>query len=98
MVGAAATISILADRPQPSELMHVTTSGGIMRSPFAFAGRTVARDAGRAACVEHQQVKRPLESTALDEVGDQLGEALLVVLVHAGMVAEREGESQRRCD
>ena len=48
----------------------------------------VARDAGRAARVEHGQKKRPLESAALDEVGDQLGKALLVVGRHAAMGAE----------
>ena len=34
IVGAASTISIFADRPTPSDEMHVTTSGGIIRSRF----------------------------------------------------------------
>jgi hypothetical protein len=37
-VSRAATISIFADRPQRSELITVTTSGGITRSLFARAG------------------------------------------------------------
>jgi hypothetical protein len=38
MVGRAAPTVIFADRPRPSGLMHVTTSGGIIRNLFAFAG------------------------------------------------------------
>jgi hypothetical protein len=38
IVGAASTISIFADRPTPSDEMHVTTSGGIIRSRLPCAG------------------------------------------------------------
>jgi hypothetical protein len=37
-VSRAATISIFADEPRPSDEMTVAISGGIMRSLFAFAG------------------------------------------------------------
>jgi hypothetical protein len=38
IVGAAATTSILADLPTPSDEITVATNGGIILSLFAFAG------------------------------------------------------------
>jgi hypothetical protein len=55
----------------------------------AVAG-AVARDADRAARVDDDQMKRSREAAAIDKVGDQLGEALLIELVHAASVARKK--------
>ena len=55
----------------------------------------VARDAGGAARVNDDEMKRSLEFAALDEVGDHIGEALLVVLVHAGTMREVRGPTRQ---
>lgn len=61
-------------RPQPSELMYVTVSGGNLRSRFAFDGPlqtcfdaagSVARDAGGAARVHYDRMKRQLSTKRL---------------------------------
>jgi hypothetical protein len=53
------------------------------------ASVAVARERGRAARVNDDQMKRPLELATLDEIGDHLGEALLIVRCHRAMVADR---------
>jgi hypothetical protein len=50
---------------------------------------TVARDADGAARVDHDEMERPLEMAALDEVADELGESLFIVRGHPTKVPER---------
>ena len=52
-----------------------------VRCPEAVAG-----DRDRTARVDHHEMKRPLESATIDKVGDHLGEALLVVRGHWGLI------------
>lgn len=49
------------------------------------------RDADRSVEANGDHVERRIEAAAIDEFADELGEALLVELAHAGMVAKRRG-------
>ena len=96
IVSLAASISIFADLPQPSELMHVSVSGLSNLNLDAFvrpranlfdaAVAAVDRDRALAARVEGDQVKQSLEFAAIDKVGDQLGGASSIVRPHAAIL------------
>ena len=59
IVGAAASTAIRADLPTPSNEMHVTTSGGSMRSRLPFAGPLQTCHKGKKKKTGPFVVRRP---------------------------------------
>ena len=101
ITGRARSAVITTDLPRPSDEMHVTDNGeisfhrlacGAVADLLDAAADIVARDRDRAARVDDDKMERPFEAAALDKVGDEFGEALLIVRRHAG---ERKAEAAR---
>ena len=102
LLGAILRTSVLSDHQRLVEVnarihRHVVNSGTrtlLLELIAEFLHRSQIL-ASHAARVDHHEMKRLLEIAAVDKVGDEFCEGVLVERCHAVMVAARLVEEQR---